>query len=276
MALKNVVDENGALIGKMVPVDKNYVIIHKKSLEGFKQKIEDRNTPNFIKCFTNEIKKLTHLTLTQCGYLLHILTFMNLDKEGYLIAEEQFLTQKKICEQLGIKGRARQSELFKTLITCGLIVKEGQKIKISEKYHAMGETTKKKFAKLHLESTRQLFKKLKHREVGMIYKLLPYVNRKYGVICSNPEEEEMGKIHFLSQDELAELVVEDERTISKSMKALDQASAALVIKAGKTDNFIIHPDFVMRMKWSHREALLTFFQLNEAKRKYARNRTCKK
>lgn len=292
--LRKLVNIDTGEVADVAFLEEGDIIISEKQREAYKKVFQDReDRTEFIKCFIENTKRLIDLTLTQCGYLVHILTMMTMNNNGYIIekvkGKDVYLNQKQICERLGIKSKQAQSDLFKaltvtrTIVEAGqeievpaIIIKEGQKIRVSEEYAAMGQSAEMLFRKLSKRRTKNILNELKPREIGLIYKILPYVNRYYGILCENAEEKDEQKIKYLSQEELAKLIQVDSKTLSSSMKALDRVGAAMVVRASKVDNFYIHPDFVSGMRPSYLETLLKIFSINEARRKYEKQKAAKK
>lgn len=82
-------------------------------------------------------------------------------------------------------------------------------IYISDSFVYRGEKKERKYnnkMKLFNKSVQSLYKGLKptkHKYFGFIVQLLPFVNRKYNIICSNPEEVDIDKIKSLSLTDIA-------------------------------------------------------------------------
>ena len=63
--------------------------------------------------------------------------------------------------------------------------------------------------RLYRDAIRRLYRTTptsKHRYLGMIFRLLPYINQEYNVLCWNPEEDSIDDMDLMSLAEFCELV----------------------------------------------------------------------
>jgi len=60
------------------------------------------------------------------------------------------------------------------------------------------------FTKLYVGPTRQLYERAagKHKQLGYLFKCIPFLHRKYNVLCHDPWEDDITKIEPLSPEEL--------------------------------------------------------------------------
>lgn len=72
-------------------------------------------------------------------------------------------------------------------------------------------------AKLYNETS-----KTKHRYLGYIFQLLPFVNIEFNVLCRNPMETELKKVEFLTLDEFCKLIDFDKSNVHRLLKTYDK------------------------------------------------------
>lgn len=77
------------------------------------------------------------------------------------------------------------------------------------------------YQKIYIESIRNIYRatpSTKHRYLGYIFKLLPYVNTEYNIICNNPEETNLKKVDPFTATEICRLLGYDEENVSRLIK----------------------------------------------------------
>lgn len=66
------------------------------------------------------------------------------------------------------------------------------------------------YQKFYINSVRNLYRKVantkKHKQLGYIFKLLPYINIQFNIICKNPFESDLNMIEPLTIGEFCELI----------------------------------------------------------------------
>lgn len=90
-----------------------------------------------------------------------------------------------------------------------------------------------------------------HKKIGLLVKLLPYVNKETNIICKNPEETEIGLIKPLKQQEILEILnITKPTTLSLvNIKILNGKEGAF-IKASNAfvkNFYVINPRFLTRI-----------------------------
>lgn len=83
----------------------------------------------------------------------------------------------------------------------------------------------KNYQQFYIKCVRRLYNAIssrQHAQLGYIFKLLPYVNIEYNIICSNPFEDDLYKIKPLSITEFCEKIHYNKDNFSKLLKAYRQ------------------------------------------------------
>lgn len=74
------------------------------------------------------------------------------------------------------------------------------------------------YQKFYTQGVRKLYEASKpsqHKNLGYIFKLLPYINLQYNVLCFNPFEQELNKIEFMMVAEFCEKIHYSKSNINK-------------------------------------------------------------
>lgn len=83
----------------------------------------------------------------------------------------------------------------------------------------------KNYQQFYIKCVRKLYNSVlsrQHAQLGYIFKLLPYVNIEYNIICNNPFEEDLYKIQPLTISEFCEKISYDKDNFSKLLRAYKQ------------------------------------------------------
>lgn len=94
-----------------------------------------------------------------------------------------------------------------------LTVRDGDLYLSKEYYKGESEKYKKdQKQKLFIDTTRQLYYKLKpreHRYFGYVIKIIPHINKEFNILCKNPDETVFDRIEPLSIGEICDIVKYD-------------------------------------------------------------------
>lgn len=124
-----------------------------------------------------------------------------------------YISKKKLQKLIKIKHSTKFNAFYNTLVENNLTIEDAKGIMINPSYFYRGyERDYKKitgnkleeFTRIYTDTTRKLFENTesrKHKQLAIIYKLLPYISYKYNVICQNVNE--------INSMELKPLVVSD-------------------------------------------------------------------
>lgn len=77
------------------------------------------------------------------------------------------------------------------------------------------------YYRCYCNSIKKLYKQTdisKHKNLGYIFQLLPYVNVEYNVLCKNPTEDDLDEIEFLTLNEFSDLVISDRSNLHRLLK----------------------------------------------------------
>ena len=81
------------------------------------------------------------------------------------------------------------------------------------------------YQRIYITAVRELYKKTpisKHIQLGYIFKLLPYINLQYNIICHNPFENELNLIEPFTLDELCETIGYEKNQMARLLKEFQQ------------------------------------------------------
>jgi hypothetical protein len=135
-----------------------------------------REQPAFTCSNMDGIKEIIR-TLEEklCGYLLYLQCFM--DYGGLLIKgsiHKEPLNKNDI--QVLDLGRTAFSYFFNTMIKHDIIHQEGEHFRVNAKFHWKGKSNVTNLIRSYTTTLKELSKTVNAKDLGFIYKLLPYVH----------------------------------------------------------------------------------------------------
>lgn len=199
-----------------------------------------------------------------CGYLLFLQCF--LDYDGVLVKGQKQkipMTKVDIAQTLGLKERAFR-DFFKTLTEYNVLLIENNVFKINGEYHWKGSAKVERYIKTFTTEVKKLFGIFKPKDLGFIYKLLPYVHFETNLLCENPHERDLSKIRPLNKSDIAEVVGVDASTAFRKIQKIklnDMYVFAEVSKGGIDNIYKINPFIFYRQNGKPDKSLLTDFIL---------------
>lgn len=154
--------------------------------------------------------------------LMYLATYM--DYDGYIIDDFQPFMGKQYLSKLQIQAKLKLPDsTFNNLILefckLDLLRQIDGRWKLSPKMFRRGEVQKPKLqamgkkncyiARIYASTVRTLYEHSKittHVTLGYVFKMLPYLNRKFNVLCHNPLEEDIDKVKFMKMGDFCDLV----------------------------------------------------------------------
>ena len=166
-------------------------------------------------------EKLSGATITR---LMLLATYI--DDSGALMSDnhggrgnkKEPLDKKMMQNILKLKDKTF-ARFWSELCDNQLISEHDEKYYLSQDMFAKGELTKDKLpimanqdhfiTRLYIDSIREIYEKSKtstHATLSYIFRMIPFVNRKYNVLCRNPLEEDFDKIDYMTVGDFCEQV----------------------------------------------------------------------
>jgi len=198
------------------------------------------------------------LTPSDLTRLIYIATFINYN--GYLMTDNNKYIDKIILKsKLNLSSKAFNN-LFNKLIDLEILTTPQKNlIKMNEDYFKKGKITEDdkiekinggwSQSRLFIQNVRHLYENTparQHKLLSIIFRLIPYMNFRWNIICSNPLEQEIEKINSLNLTEIAILLNYDKRQIMNlkqelsKLKTIDDLSVITFVVNYET-RIIINP-----------------------------------
>lgn len=190
---------------------------------------QDDYLGKFVFFMFDNLSSLTEiLNDTDLVSFMYIGTFVKKDGTLKLDNNKTYIDKNKLKSMLNM-SKPKFRDFWNTLIENQLILEDNGMIFINLFYFYRGSesdykklTNKKKFGKnftrLYIETTRSVFENTgvrSLRKLALIYKLLPYVNWRYNILCKNIHEENKRRLQLLTVEDIANLTGYDTSNMRK-------------------------------------------------------------
>lgn len=198
------------------------------------------------------------LTQSDLTRLIYIATYINYN--GYLMTDNNKYIDKIILKnKMNLSSKAFNS-LFNKLVELEILtMPQKNLIKMNENYFKKGKITEDdkieknnggwSQSRLFIQNVRYLYENTpprQHKSLSVIFRLIPYMNFRWNIVCSNPLEQEIEKINSFNLTEIATLLDYDKRQIMNlkqelsKLKTIDDLSVITFVVNYET-RIIINP-----------------------------------
>lgn len=226
-------------------------ITTKEQREFYKKRVNVKYEGKFVNNMDKNLKEVSDkLTLSQLGLFASLFRFMDF-KDKRLKHDGRNLTKTTISKILGLNYHTTNKQL-KGLVDSDLLIahKVGNhnEYEINDSFVFIGKFLKKEFStKIFTVKFAEMTDGMKLNEIGLFYRLIPYVNTERYVLCYNPYETDVDGINAIqTYTEIANIVGVDRSHISKLMNKIGSKYLIINVAAGKNNVFVVNPELVSR------------------------------
>lgn len=165
------------------------------------------------------IEKLDGSTITR---LIYLSTYM--DYDGTLIDTDVVnnkklpLNKKKLFWKMQL-GKSAYYDFIAKLEEVGILKEQNGLLKLSDELFVRGTINKKTVSEKHSQNLylvrlyhkaiKDIYKNVKprtHKLLSYIFRIIPYVNRKYNIVCFNPLETDVSKVYKMTMKDYCETI----------------------------------------------------------------------
>lgn len=169
----------------------------------------------------NEHPQIINADITKLFYLA---TYV--DYEGYLVVDGRYVSRQQVKELLKISQRQFDT-FFKKLTDANIIEYSDDCVKINTSYFRKGELSKDikinyNYSRIYINTIRYLYdnvKVSKHNQLGLYFKLIPYIHRQRNVLCHNPDSR-IEDVKLMNARELKEITGYHRNGVRKFINSL--------------------------------------------------------
>jgi hypothetical protein len=181
------------------------------------KEIQSEIMGNFVFFLYNSLDKLKEILSDSdlCKYMM-IATYTR--KNGYLLLDNNKThIDKKKMQELLLVTKANFNKFYNNVIEHNLLIQEENTYKINldifwrgyeSDYKDLTGNKLEDYTRLYINATRELYKLnyKKSKKLTIAYKLIPYINWKYNVLCTNIQEVDKDKLNALSIEDVINIL----------------------------------------------------------------------
>lgn len=231
--------------------NENQKRVHKdycEKVEGIKEFTNDKDFVHLIFQYGSEIFKEIGNKAPGAKGNLYIIRFImlavNTNYEGEITYLEEGKKKAKrikkadLTKVWDVKDKKGINDTYNLLKDCGYIYEEDGYIMMNKDMVIKGDKTQQhinnmnrrnncnyNFTRLFAENIQEIYyaTESKHRKhLANLFRILPYVNFKFNVFCSNPTQENEDEVELLDWKDLAEIAGVDKSNLARFKKDLKQ------------------------------------------------------
>lgn len=207
------------------------------------------------------------LTTAQCGYLMLLQCYVGWNEGIIVNADKSPMTTTDMLNVL--KLHRKRSTFYNFLKACvdNAIISElaDGSYAVNERYHFKGAFNDRQVVKAYSTKVKRVYREVKARDIGLIYRMLPYVHMSTNALCVDPFEKDPRKIVWFTRDSLAKAIGVNPDTLGKRLKLM-RFDGEAVIHRGKLldgpDRYTLNPSVFYRQDKEPSDALLGMFSGN--------------
>jgi len=190
--------------------------------EIIKLKREQQQKKEFFQTYTNEYggfifsifkhcKEFSnHKELNQCDLARLIMLATYVGYNGMLLSDNAKSINKNNMNQVLKLGNETFCKFYNKLVNLNIIYQDEDKLYLNKQYFFKGEVSvhkayikQKDYTRLYINSIRYLYNNVsatKHKHLGLIFRMIPYINLKWNLLCINPTENNLELINIITSN----------------------------------------------------------------------------
>lgn len=246
--------ETGEFIENAVVLEQGEKIISREQSEAYRKikKREERRGRQPAFSFSNLegiSKAASILTTTQCGYLLRLQC--NLDYNGKVVKPDKTpMSRPNMMRELQLGDKESTfRNFFHACVKADIILKNDDgSYSINSAYHFRGTTQNQHVVKSYTATLKRVYKETNASDLGLIYRMLPFVHFSTNMLCENPSEPVPESIRSFNGKRLAERIGVSPQNISRRLMKMmfgDEYVLARVTVGG-VSSYMLNPSVFYR------------------------------
>lgn len=217
-----------------------------------RQKGEGRKESFFFSVMERMHYVTSVLTPAQCGYLLVLTSHVNFD--GLLVRSEKDSTPMTPTEMqnalnLPKSKRSTFTDFLDACLNHGIIKREESGYYVEQGFHFRGKTGGERVARTYITQLREMYKEVSAHDIGLLYRLIPFIHVDSNILCENPNEKNENEIVKFNRKTLAEVIGVTPQVISRATSRMvydGKSVFAKVTTATEGTFYMLNPSIFRR------------------------------
>lgn len=215
--------------------------------------------PDFTASVMRHINEVSAvLTTAQCGYLMRLQCNVGYD-DGLLVnTNKSPMTKRDMMTVLQLtRKKSTFYDFFKACLDHDIIRENDGLFHINTRYHFKGAFDEQFVIKSYTAKIKRVYREVKATDIGLIYRMLPYVHYETNTLCDNPYEVTPEQVRPFNRKQLAEAIGVDAPVISKRLPRMtfDGEFVIATVTVGGKRSYMFNP-WVFYRKDSEPDATL--------------------
>ncbi|WP_239613917.1 hypothetical protein [Cohnella mopanensis] len=185
------------------------------------------------------------LSTAQCGFLTVLQCYVDYDSNMLINSNS---TPMKTADMISTLRLERKRSTFYAFLTAcikhGIITESDGKHAVNPRYHFRGAARNNSVIRMYSARIKQSYDSAaKAADLGLVYRMLPFVNYELNALCSNPTERDPYEINWLSGKELAEAIGIGETELSRRIRRITVGEEYVIarISIGGITRYMFNP-----------------------------------
>ncbi|MFZ4454319.1 hypothetical protein [Salibacterium aidingense] len=206
------------------------------------------------------------LTTAQCGYLMRLQCSVEYATGRIVKPDKSPMTTGDMKRALGL---SRKSSTFYDFLdeakAHGIITESAGNYYVNQRYHFRGAFSDQYVVKSYATKVKQVYREVKAADIGLIYRMLPYVHMETNALCDNPFEEDPQKIRWFSRKGLAEAIGVSPSELSRRLPKMTFGEEYVIarIKVGGSEKYTFNPNVFYRRNTQPDDTLTAMFNVKK-------------
>jgi hypothetical protein len=193
----------------------------------------------------------------------------NVSYDGGLLlnSDKQPMSTTDMMAVLGLKHkRSTFYDFLKACIEHDIIREVDGKYSVNERYHFKGAFDDQFVIKSYTAKIKKVYREVKAADIGLIYRMLPYVHMETNALCANPFEKDPTQITWFNRKELAEAIGVNSDTLGRRLPKMkfDGEYVVARIKVGsEPERYTFNPSVFYRQNKRPDDTLQAMFNVKK-------------
>jgi hypothetical protein len=249
-------------------LSQDYTIRHRNQDRAYIAKQAGRTADFTVTNMRNIHEVYNVLTTTQCGYLMRLQCNVSYDGNVLVNADKTPMTKRDMMEALQLeKKRSSFYNFFGACVEHGIIIENADgTYSMNERYHFKGAFNDQYVVKAYTAKIKRVYREVKAADIGLIYRMLPFVHYETNALCANPFEQDPLKIRWFNRKELAEAIDVAPETLGRRLPKMkfDGEYVVARIKVGnEPERYTFNPRVFYRKNGAPDSTLQAMFNVKE-------------
>jgi hypothetical protein len=210
------------------------------------------------------------LTTAQCGYLMRLQCNVSYDGGTLVNSDKTPMSKRDMMKALQLDRKRQTFYDFFRACEAHDIIREGEggNYNVNERYHFKGAFDDTYVVKSYTAKIKRVYREVKAADIGLIYRMLPFVHYETNALCANPFEVNPRLIRWFSRKELADAIGVDPATLGRrlpNMKFDGEYVVARIKVGSEPERYTFNPSVFYRRGVAPDNTLQAMFNVKKNK-----------